>query len=200
MYFCIKKKRMSRIYIPIIAIIIILTSVASCKDQKTYADYLRDEERAIDQFIVKNNLNILSRFPANGNFGDNDFYKDPESEVYYNIVSYGDTTKNISMEEKVYVRFEGLKYFMVNDSATYNNLNPHNNPFPQELDFIGPVNATTRGYYTVPGWAVPLTRVGHNGVVKMIVPFNMGSSSDRQQYQAAYYDRIEYRFESRIND
>ena len=191
---------MRKVYIPLLAIITILISVVSCKDQKTYADYLKDEERAIDQFIVKNNLNILTKFPASGNFGEKDFYKDPETEVYYNIVEYGDTTKSIFLGENVYVRFMGLKYFMVDDSTTYNNLNSNNNPFPQEIKFIGPVNSNTRSYYSVPGWAVPLTRVGHNGVVRMIIPFNMGSSTDRSQYQATYYDRIEYRFESKIND
>ena len=195
MYFCIKKS-MKRTYILIITIFTIIISAVSCKDQKTYADYLKEETKAIDEFIVKNNFNILSRFPSNGVFGDKDFYKDPETKVYYNIVEYGDTTDIIFLGEKVYVRFMGLKYFMMDDSTTYTN---NDNINPQEIDYIGPVNSSTRSYYTFPGWAVPLPRVGHNAIVKMIVPFNMGSSTERSQYQATYYDRIEYRFESKVN-
>src|SRR5690554_2802813 len=104
---------MNKTYILIITIFTIIISAVSCKDQKTYADYLKEETKAIDEFIVKNNLNILSKFPSNGVFGDKDFYKDPESKVYYNIVEYGDTTDIIFLGEKVFVRFMGLKYFMV---------------------------------------------------------------------------------------
>lgn len=195
MYFC-KKKSMNKTNILIITILALIISAVSCKDQKTYADYLKEETKAIDEFIVKNNLNILSKFPSNGVFGDKDFYKDPESKVYYNIIEYGDTTDNIFIGEKVFVRFMGLKYFMVNDSTTYTN---NDNINPQEIEFIGPVNSSTRSYYSFPGWAVPLPRIGHNAIVKMIVPFNMGSSTERSQYQATYYDRIEYRFESKVN-
>ncbi len=187
---------MKRTYILIIAVFGIILSAISCKDQKTYADYLKEETKAIDEFIVKNNFNILTKFPSNGVFGDKDFYKDPETKVYFNIVEYGDTTEKIFLGEKVFVRFMGLKYFMMDDSTTYTN---KDNIFPQEIEFIGPVNSSTRSYYSVPGWAVPLPRVGHNSVVKMIVPFNMGSSTERSQYQPTYYDRVEYRFESKVN-
>lgn len=188
------QKSMTRNYIFIISILAILISAASCKDQKTYADYLNEETKAIDEFIVRNNLNILTKFPSNGVFGDKDFYKDPQTKVYYNIIEYGDTTESISFREKVYVRFMGLKYFMVDDSTTYTN-NDHRDP--QEIEFIGPVNSSTRSNYSIPGWAVPLPRLGHDAVVKMIVPFNMGSSNDRSQYQPTYYDRVEYRFASK---
>ena len=79
---------MNKTNILIITILALIISAVSCKDQKTYADYLKEETKAIDEFIVKNNLNILSKFPSNGVFGDKDFYKDPESKVYYNIIEY----------------------------------------------------------------------------------------------------------------
>ena len=170
----------------------------SCKDQKTYADYLKDEERAIDQYILKNDLSILKKFPDNGTFKAGDFYLDPETGVYYNIVSYGDTSRNISFGEEVYIRFSGLKYFSVDDSTSYSNMDTNNHPNPQTVVFRAPVNNDTKGYYDNPGWIVPLTRVGHNGVVRMIIPFNMGSSYDRSNFIPTYYDHIEYRFENSI--
>lgn len=196
MYFC-TKKNMNRTYILILTIFTVLISTLSCKDQKTYADYLKDETKAIDEFIIKNNFNILTKYPSNGVFGNNDFYKDPETKVYYNIIEYGDTTKSLSFREEVYVRFKGLKYFMIDDSTTYSNTEQKE---PQVIEYYGPVNPNTRSYYSTPGWAVPLPRIGHNAVVKMIVPFNMGSSTERSQYMPSYYDRVEYRFESRKID
>ena len=185
---------MNKTNILIITILALIISAVSCKDQKTYADYLKEETKAIDEFIVKNNLNILSKF-LQMVFLEIKIFIKIESKVYYNIVEYGDTTDNIFIGEKVFVRFMGLKYFMTDDSTTYTN---NDNINPQEIEFIGPVNSSTRSFYSFPGWAVPLPRIGHNAIVKMIVPFNMGSSTERSQYQATYYDRIGHRFESKV--
>ncbi|NLY25257.1 MAG: DUF4827 domain-containing protein [Bacteroidales bacterium] len=172
----------------------LLILASSCQDRKTYADYLKDESRAIDLFISKHNLTILDEFPEDGQFGDNDFYKDKNSGVYFNIIEVGDTTLNLQWKEEVYVRFSGLEYFMTGDTTRYSNMN---SVFPEEIVFIGPVNSNTKGSYSTPGWIVPLGYVGHNGKVKMIVPFDMGSSYDKSQYQPTYYDRVLYKFESR---
>lgn len=184
----------SHIIPTIIAVLLIFFT--SCKDRKTYADYLKDESRAIERFIAQNDLSVLERFPSNGLFGTNEFYKDAATGVYYQIVNYGDTTQRITMGEEIYIRFKGLKYFMSDDSTQFNNFDPNVSPFPQSLIFRGVVNRTTSGYYETPGWIVPVPSIGHNGVVKMIVPFEMGSSYDRSQYQPTYYDHVEYRFES----
>ncbi len=182
----------------IIAIITTLTALlilaSSCQDRKTYADYLKDESRAIDLFISKHNLTILDQFPEDGEFGDNDFYKDKNTGVYFNIIDVGDTTQNLQWKEEVYLRFRGLQYFMTEDTTTYSNFK---SVFPEEIVFVGPVNSTTKANYSTPGWVVPLTYVGHNGKVKMIIPFDMGSSYDKSQYQPTYYDLVLYKFDSR---
>lgn len=190
---------MKKLLLFIIAVSGILFLTTSCKDQKSYADYLRDEERAIERFLLQNNLSVIERFPSDGVFESDEFYKDPETGVYYNIVEYGDTTENLFMGEEIYVRFSGLKYFMVDDSTTYNNKDTSNSPWPQTIIFRGPANSSTNSFYDTPGWVVPLTRIGHNGKVRLIVTFNMGSASDRQQYQPTYYDLVQYRFASRID-
>ncbi len=190
---------MKKFFSVLLSFSVILMLATACKDQKTYAEYLKDEERAIEKFLLQNELSVIDRIPSNGVFKDNEFYKDPETSVYYNIVEYGDTTGNLQLNEQIYIRFKGLKYFMVDDSTTYNNMDPNLSPWPQIITYLGPVNSSTSGYYDTPGWAVPLSYVGHNGVVKMIVPFNMGSANDRSQYQPTYYDYVEYRFANKIN-
>lgn len=184
-------KKNQTIFIFLSALLIIATS---CKDRMTYADHLKKESKAIDLLILKNDFSVLENFPKNGIFNQNDFYKDPETGVYYNIVEYGDTSKNLKISEKILVRFSG-KYFMANDSAFFSNIN---NSMPFEMEYYGPVNNVSKSYYTVPGLAVPLSKVGHNGVVKIIAPFNMGSPTDKQQYQPVYYDYVKYRFENQI--
>lgn len=170
----------------------LLFLTVSCKDTMTYADYLKAEEKAIDLFIESNNLTILKSFPAGKTFEEDEFYKDPTTGVYFNIISYGDTTHNLQWKEEVYVHFSGLHYFNTDDTTRYTNLYS----MPEEIVYIGPVNTSTKSNYATPGWVVPLSYVGHTGKVKMIIPFNMGSSYDQSKYEPTYYDMVQYRFEN----
>jgi len=165
----------------------------SCKDRMTYADYLDREEEAIDLFIESNNLTILRDFPSDSTFGENEFYKDPATGVYFHIIDYGNKSQELQWKEEVYVRFSGLHYFNTDDTTRYSNFR---SLYAEEFKYIGPVNTSTKSNYTTPGWVVPLNYVGHNGRVKMIIPFNMGSSYDQSQYEPTYYDLVLYRFEN----
>ncbi len=181
--------------ISISLITICLILFASCKDKKTYVDHLKDEARAIELFIAKNNIDVLEKLPENGIFKSNQFYKDPATGVYYNIVDYGAKELKASLGEEIYIRFKGLIYFMTSDTSTYSNLDPSLSPFPQTQVYRGAVNSSTKSHYSTPGWIVPVPSIGHKAVVKMIVPFEMGSSYDQSQFQPTYYDHVEYRFE-----
>lgn len=184
---------MKKIVITVSTLIGLLMIISSCNNRKTYAEYLDDESKAIDLFLSQRNLNVLNEFPEDGMFNDNEFYKDPATGVYLQIVSLGDTSRNLEWKEEVYVRFSGLEYFMTGDTTRYSNTK---SVFPEEIIFVGPVNSSNKGNYSTPGWVVPLSYVGHNGKVRLIVPFDMGSSYDKSQYQPTYYDLVNYRFQS----
>lgn len=182
----------------VLSLVALLVFGASCNKTKTYADLLKEENRAIDKFIAKNKLIILDALPQNGEFKSNEFYRDPATGVYYNIIDVGDTVNynKIKVGDEVYVRFSGLKFFSENDTTEYSNLDPIRSPFPEEFVYRGPVTMINKSLYsaTTPGWAVPLGSVGHTGRVKMIIPFNMGSINDQMAYTPTYYESIQYRF------
>lgn len=175
----------------VLSLIGLLLLVSSCNKGKTYADRLKDERKAIDLFIAKNDLNILSEFPKDGKFASkNDFYKDPYTGVYFNIMELGEPVE-LSIRDEVYIRFKEVIYLKDNDTIKYNN---------QEYfteTFYGPVNSSTRDAYTIPGWMVPLSyNVKHTGKARLIIPFDMGSTYDRGTgYQPTFYDDVVYRFE-----
>lgn len=189
-------KLFNSILLTLIGLLILTTS---CNKQKSYADRLKDERKAIDRLITERDFNILTSFPSNGEFGDNDFYKDPSTGVYFNIIDYGDaiygdSTTIAQFREKVFIRFEGLHYFMSKDTTRYTN---YHSVSPEELEYVGPVSSMTRNSYTNAGWAVPLSYVGHRGKVKMIIPFEVGSTYDQNEFQPTYYDLVEYRFSTK---
>lgn len=185
--------KLSNSIVLILVSLVILTT--SCNNRKTYADRLRDETKAIDLFIAKNDIEVLREFPANGIFDKNEFLRDPASGVYFNIIEYGDTTVRPQWRQNIYVRFKGLQYFSTKDTTTYSN---HQSRFPEVLEYFGPVNSATLSAYSnsTAGWAVPLSYIGHTGRVKLIVPFEMGSLYDKDQFTPTYYEQVVYRFDN----
>lgn len=185
---------MTKKYIGIISIVLALIGFSSCKDQKTYIDYLKDQSKAIDAFIAKNNITVLDKFPADSVFKPNEFYLDELSGVYYNIIDRGDLSIRPSEGDEINIRFRGLTYFMTTDSITFDNLDSEKSPTPAQITYRGALDTRTRTLYqsSTPGWMAPAPYIGKNGKVKMIVPFNMGSQYDRQNYQATYYEQVEY--------
>ncbi len=176
---------MRKISFIILAVIGTLILNSSCNKTKTYADYLKDESKAIKNFIAENNIKVLDEYPADSTFAPNEFYRDPATGVYFNVIDRGG--RRASIGEEVYVRFSGLEYFMKTDTTKYSNMTS----VDTQILVFG--NSAT---YPAVAWVVPLAYVGHLGEVKMIVPFNSGLPEDKApNYQPTYYNFIKYRIE-----
>ncbi|HBX45298.1 DUF4827 family protein [Limibacterium fermenti] len=187
-------KQISPVFLLLAALALI---TASCNNQKTYADHLKEETKAIKKFINENDLIILKTFPSDTTFRGNEFYQDPYTGVYFQITNRGQINNKVSIADEVYVRYSGLSFFMSDDTTKYNNNNPATSPDPGTFVYYGTVTGSTVDAYrnaTTTAWAVPLQYIGHTGRVKMIVPFAMGSSYDRSNFQPTYYESVQYRF------
>ena len=189
---------MKKIHIISLGLTALLALTASCNKTPTYIDRLNDEADAIKKFISENKIVVLEEYPSDSTFEANEFYKDPASGVYYNVVDRGTLGVRAKLGEEIYIRFSDLRYFMTDDTTKYTNDNAETSPMPQTIIYRGPLSSATRSLYTTatPGWVAPLPHVGHNGRVKMIIPFNMGSEYDRSKFHATYYGSVKYSFES----
>ena len=171
-------------------IIILLSIVAigvftSCNKNRTYAQRLGDEKKAIELFIDKNGIKILENYPKDSVFKANEFFFDTSSGIYYNVIDSGNG-RRIMQGDEFYVRFKGLKYLSSSDTSTYSNIHS----LQPEILIYG--NSAT---YSSVGWVAPLKNVGDRAKVKLIVPFKMGLPKDNQAYKTAYYEELNYRFE-----
>lgn len=198
--------KMNRFCIAFISLAALLLAGVSCNDTKTYAEYLSSEKEAVKNLIKDSSIVVLSQFPSDGKFKSNEFYKDENSGVYFNVIDRGDVTldkdgnldeaSKVSAGEKVYVRYNGLTYFK-SDTTRYNNMDAVSNPFPDEFTYYTTANTLNMSSYyssTTPGWTIPLKYVGHNGKVKMIIPFIYGSSSYAQSnYEPTYINLLIFR-------
>ncbi|MDR1743667.1 MAG: DUF4827 domain-containing protein [Dysgonamonadaceae bacterium] len=203
-------KKISLLMLSIVSLTVLNSS---CNKTKTYAEYLAEEKDAIKELLKDSDFVVLNRFPTDGKFKANEFFKDDDSGVYFNIIDRGDVTLDsdgnldaasaVAIGEEVYVRYSGLIYFK-NDTTKYSNMLVS---FPEEFKYYGTATtlnmstyySSTYGNATTPGWTIPLKYVGHNGQVKMIIPFNFGDADYAQAYyEPAYYNLVKYRLSKHI--
>jgi|SRR5690554_279704 hypothetical protein len=181
----ILQKEMKKIIIVVFLITATIGIFFSCNDDKTYAQRLDEEKKAIERFIDENDIQVLREYPKDSVFQANEFYFDTSSGIYYNVIDSGNG-RRIKVGEEFYIRFKGLTYIASTDTFTYSNI--------QSLQPEVLVYGNTSTYSSV-AWVAPLKNVGDRAKVKLIVPFNMGLPNDQQGYKTAYYEELKYRFE-----
>ena len=93
-------KRISYLLIIVFCSSIILSS---CNDT-TYAKELQNEQTLIDNFINRSNINVLSSFPANNVWGENDYVL-TKSGLYFHLVSPGAGTDTLTLSNTVTPRY-----------------------------------------------------------------------------------------------
>lgn len=175
--------------------------IASCNKTKSYTDMLKAEQKAIDRLIDEEGIEILSEYPADGVFKENQFYI-LDNGVYLNVIDSGNGnryTNGTVVQSRFIVRF------FMSDTVEYNNLN-------NDL-FYGPAafTATFSDYYSTvvqvaSGNAVPtsfiseglasgLEYVGDSSYVKLIVPFKVSGGDFVSQGEPLYYTKVRYVFQ-----
>lgn len=176
---------MKKVIIVSLISVVAIAMFSSCNDSKTYAQYLNDEKEIIERFVNQNDLTILTEYPKDSVFKEKEFFFDTSSGVYYNVIDSGNGRRILGGEE-FYIRFKGLKYISSDDTTTFSNI------YSLQPEVLVYGNSTT---YPTVAWVAPLKNVGNRAKVRMIVPFNMGISTDQSGYRTAYYEEIDYRFE-----
>ncbi len=178
--------KMKKIVLFVFSFIAVTILVASCNDQKTAQELIQEEKKAIQRFVSKNGIKTLSSYPEDGVFAENEYYRNSDG-LYINVVDSGNGKRATSYKDEICVRFEGLQWFK-SDTVSYSSYNIiGNNPFT----FRYGINAYD-GQYSCPGWAIPLAYVGENAVVNLIIPSNLGSTSDQSSYRPVFYKNLKY--------
>lgn len=174
----------------ILSIIILSATFMAC-DKETYTERLNKEKKAIEKFIRDNNIKVVDKFPDK--FDDNVFFKDPDTGVYIHVISFGDEEKpSKNRRTDVYLRYDSIYDLIENDVIGY----PNWTGSPMSFKFGVSTTYTSSTYYFLSqGCVVPLEyELGNNAEVKLIVPFESGSSMQTSSYSPYYYSRLKYSF------
>lgn len=185
----------------------LMFSVSSCNDTKTYEELKADEKKVIKRILAEKNINVLSEYPKDGVFGENEFVQ-LSSGIYLNVVDSGNGNRAVYDETTVLVRASG-EWFETDTSYTFSTF--VNSAYPFEFKYgyaYNVVSEKASDYYYYMffgmGFESILAYVGEGAIVKLIVPgyseiggYAAGSSmqnADGSVYIPIYYDKVKYTF------
>lgn len=178
----------------------ILLFSTSCSSSETYADKLKEERKQIDRFLSAQGIEVLSTYPSDKVFKENQFFRDPDTGVYINVVDSGNGKMASATDlADVYFRFYDTATLPI-DKSTIDKTNGDASGSQPVFFIYGNTNSytstNTSDYYNYiylsPGVTVPLKYVGEGAIVRLIVPFAQGSYYQSLSYQAISYGRIKY--------
>lgn len=194
-----------------IGILMLLTGViifSSCNNNRTYADMKKAQKKAINKFTTEKGIEIIYTWPTDSIFEEDQFVL-LDNGVYLNIVDAGNGNKAIQGKTKISMRCSGERFFE-SDTVAFNLFTNINTPIEFTYgyasntmslysEYIYYQSYHPYAYYLSTGVESILEYVGENAIVKLIVPFEVGSlyqsSSGSYGYGSPiYYDKVKFQF------
>lgn len=181
----------------LMALVILFSACGS----ETYADKLKKEKKAINRFIDAQGIKVLSEYPSDNVFAENEYYKDPDTGVYFRVIDPGNDEKP-SKERKtdIYLRYNNIINLLTGDTVVKSNQQGLYMTFKYGVPSTYTNSGTSTQLYSFLSQAcvIPLDHdLGNNAKVSLIVPFSSGSTSQQASYIPLFYETLSYRF---IND
>jgi len=182
----------------------------SCGDKyKTYEELKADEKKIIERILWAKNIDVLSDFPTDGIFGENEFVE-LGTGIYLNVVDSGNGVRATPNVTTVLVRASGEVYDR-DSTYTFNTFtNSSDNMSFRFGNAYTVVSQNSLNYYSdyyrlfSMGLESILNYVGDSAVVKLIIPgyseiggYPGGSTfqtANNNEYYPIYYDRVRYIF------
>lgn len=190
-------KNISKLFV----LILTLSFIASgCSKSETYADKLKNERKNINRLLSDKGIDVISSYPSNGVFAENQYFRDPATGVYIHVIDSGNGNRASADDmASVYFRFWDTATLPI-DKSTIESTNDNASGLQPVSFTYGNTNSymtqSTTDYYSYvymsPGITVPLKYVGEGAIVSLIVPFTQGSGYQNTAYQAIYYARLKY--------
>lgn len=178
-------------------IIGLCVAFGACSSTETYADKLKNERKNIARFINENNITVRSDYPASGVFAENEFFRDPLTGVYMNVVDSGNGNRASTVKRSlVNVRFSGAMTLPTSESDTSTNNNLGSQPMIFNYGIVSTYTSVNQNlpdyFYLSTGITAPLQYVGEGARVRLIVPFASGSTYQLAVFRAMYYKEVHY--------
>ena len=163
-------KRISYLFFLIFLISLISSS---CSNTKTFAQQLDDEQTLISAYIKRNNINVLTAFPADKKWKANDYVK-TGSGLYYHLVDSGNTSvpgDTLILKNIVVTRFK--QYLLSLAADTISNWSTIDYPYPPTFVY-GDLTQSCKAFQEA---ATYMKRNDSEAI--LIVPSEIGFTADQ---------------------
>jgi len=136
-----------------------------------------------------NDIVILKNYPEDGFFKENEYFRTNDG-LFIHVVDSGNG-KRVQFLDDVCVRIEYFQYikdFVHGD--TIRSLFPFLDPFY----FTYGIPQTYSSYYSpvCQAWVIPLSYVGEEAILNLIVPSSIGSYGDNNSIAPVFYKNLRY--------
>lgn len=185
----------------------VLSLMGSCNKTKTYEELKADEKKVIRKILNEKNISVLTEYPKDGVFGENEFVQ-LSSGIYLNVVDSGNGNRPVYDQTTVLVRVSG-EYYYADTVIAFSTFVNAAYPFEFKYGYASSVVSEKSSDYTYysffsMGLESILAYVGEGAVVKLIVPgyseingqyaCSTMQNADGSVYIPIYYDKVKYTF------
>ncbi len=182
--------------IGIVVLLCAMFSVTSCNKTTSYTDMLKAEKKAIERLMDSEGIVVLSSYPKDGVFKENEFYK-MDNGVYLNVIDSGNGNRATSYETRVICRFVA-RIFMT-DTTVIDGFSSSQFPVTFKYGINEAIEDegafSNLNYFVSEGLASGLDYVGDSSYVKLIVPFKVSSSTLSSAGEPVYFQKVRYIFD-----
>jgi len=146
----------------------------SCSNTKTYAELLKEEKNLIDAYVKRNNIEVVSTFPANTAWSNNgkDVYVLTKSGLYFHMVNSGDLSSNDTLMLKNIVVPRYKEYTLGVVADTLSNWSTIDYTYPSSFTY-GDLTLSCKAFHEAASY---MKR--NDTQAKIIVPSSIGFNAD----------------------
>lgn len=174
---------------------LMLIILYSCGTE-TYDKKVQKQKKNIQKLV--SNYDVLYVYPKDHNFAENQYYKEPNSLLYYRVNKIGNLADSLTVSDAergnipVVIMFDSVKSLNAKDFAPgnyYQTGEPITFRYGNTDSYISTNVSSTAYYYMSQSLVIPLQKgLGTGAEVDIIVPFQNGSF-----YQLNYYEPLLFR-------
>lgn len=168
--------------VPVLLIFLATLSLVACKDQTSYSDLLKDEEKSVNAYLA--NQRVENTIPADSVFEmgkDAPFYRmDDDGYIYMQVISAGDSSDRPKLNDQVFFRFTRWNlniWHSTGDWSGEGNSDNLNNGLGATSFVFGNTSLSNSALYGS-GIQTPLYYLGYNSEVNLILRSYYGFSTD----------------------
>lgn len=192
---------MKKINYSILLVLSLLFAFSSCNGD-SYEKRVKKQKKAIDHFL--SDKQILYTYPQDGIFEDNQYYKEPNTNVYFQVLNTGNMKDSLTVSDQekanipVTIMFDSI-FYLVSDMKgkgdyvqdgepirfTYGNSSTYTNSNSNSYAYV----------YMSPTLVLPLQKgLGSGAIINILVPFQNGSSYQQYYYEPFFFKGLRYTY------